>query len=510
MAAEGGHASCLYQGVKLEKVMNSDLAAKIIPAAVSPTVHGDAGGLKGHLNTLDIALATLAYAGPLAGTSGYVSVIVGLGNGLGTPVTFLAVMVILLFFAVGYGAVTRYVPNPGAFYAYITAGLGRPAGLGSSFMILGSYLSIGVGFYAFAGIAAKQLVEGFGGPGIDWWAYSTVMWATVATLAYFHVAVSARVLGILLIAEVIIVFIFDAVVMAHGGREGISFAPFTWASFTSGHIGIALIFGIALFSGFEATAIYREETRDPERTMPRATILVVLFIGCFYAFGSWALITGLGTSHAVMLAQKDPAGAFFAVAKEFLGHAYLDVASVLLITSVFAAHLAIQNVTTRYVYSLAVDGVFPSYLGVAHNRHHSPHRASVFVSSLYFYGTGTLVILGLTSVEIYTWFAGLAAFAILCAMTITSLATFVFFCRTKSALSIWETMIAPGLAVIGLTVMVIQGIENFPALIGGSQKVANVMLGATAALFTIGYGIALWLRAARPSVYSRIGRQSGA
>lgn len=465
-------------------------------------------GISGNLGVLDIVLATLAFAGPLAGTAGYITIIIAFGNGIGAPVTFLAVMLAFLAFAVGYGAMTKYVTSPGAFYSYITAGLGKPAGLGSSFLILGSYLSIGVGFYGFAGIAARQFVAGLGGPDIVWWAYSLVFWIAVGTLAYFHVAVSAKVLGVLLIAEVLVVLVFDAAVMFQGGAEGISLQPLSFEEFTSGGLGIALIFGAALFCGFEATAIYREEAKNPDRTIPRATIIVAVFIGVFYAITAWALITGLGTSQAVELAGADSAGAFFAVAAKFGGKLFVDVASVLLLTSVLAAHLAIQNVTARYTYSLAVDGVFPRMLGEAHPRHRSPHRASMAASLAYLVLTGLLVIVGLTAEEIYAWFAGVASFTILCAMAITSLAAFVFFQRRRDIpISLWRGTIAPALSFLSLGVMVILGIINFPSLIGGSEVLSNIMLATSIAVFVLGYVVALRLKSRRPEVYERVGRQ---
>lgn len=488
--------------------MRSRGEALVLPAAILPMSELKSGsGLTGHLNTLDIALAALAYAGPLSGTAGYVAIMIGMGNGLGVPLTFLAVMAVLLLFSVGYGAMTRFVPNPGAFYAYITAGLGRPLGLGSSFIILSSYFAIGIGFYGFAGIAAKQFVEGIGGPVLDWWIYSLIFWAAVASLAYFHVAVSAKVLGILLIAEVVAVFVFDAIAMLHGGHEGIPMQPFTWSAFSSGHLGISLIFGASMFCGFEATAIYREETIDPDRTIPRATVLVVLFIGIFYALASWALITGVGASRVIASAQADPARLFFAVAQQYGGGLFYEITSVLLLTSVFAAHLAIQNVTTRYIFSLAVDGVIPEYFGMAHPRHRSPHRASIAVSALFLVFVATLIYAGLTAEQIYAWFAGLASFTILCAMSITSLATLFYFHRVKVGLSRWSTQFAPALAVLGMLVMVILGIANFPVLIGGSQYLANLMMAAILLLFAAGMALAFWLRGHKPEVYARIGRQ---
>lgn len=488
--------------------MIQSLEAEIIPAAISIAAHEEPDtGLVGHLNALDITLAALAYAGPLAGTAGYAALLIGEGNGLGTPSAFFAVMVILLFFAVGYGALTKHVPYPGAFYAYITAGLGRAAGLGSSFLILGSYFAIGVGVYAFSGLSAKHMVEGLGGPVLDWWVYGLLFWGAVSTLAYFHVALSAKVLGVLLIAEVLAIFFFDVIVMSSGGKEGISLEPFTWQAFSSGNLGVSLIFAMALFSGFEATAIYREETRDPDKTIPRATIMVVLFIGLFYTLSSWALITGLGTSQAVRLSSADPAGAFFTVAKEFCGPLFFHITSALILTSMFAADLAIQNVTTRYTYSLAVDGIFPKCLSVAHNRHHSPHRASVAVAGIYFLLTAAMTFLGLTAQQLYAWFAGVAAFSIICAMAITSLATVVFFHRERVAESVWRTTIAPTVALIGLSGMVVLGFHNFPSLIGGSRFLANIMSASCLLLFVLGFIAALWLKKNRPDIYLRIGRQ---
>jgi amino acid transporter len=465
-------------------------------------------GLRGRLKTADLVLAALAFAGPLAGTAGYITIIISSGNGIGAPSAFLAVMVVLLLFAVGYGAMTRFVPNPGAFYAYITAGLGRPTGLGASFLILASYLAIGVGFYGFAGLAISDFVVRVGGPEIDWWLYSLIVWVLVGTLAFFRVDLSAKVLGVLLLLEVAVVVIFDVVCFVSGGPEGISLRPFTPDAMFSGSIGIALIFGVALFTGFEATAIYREETIDPEKTIPRATIITVLVIGLFYAITSWAFITGLGTSQAVARSIEDPAGAFFAVALEYGGTVLSDVASVLLITSIFAAHLAIQNVVTRYTWSLSVDGILPKFLSKSHPRFHSPYRASVATSITFFVLTAALIIAGLSSLEIYAWFAGAASFTIIVAMTLTSLAAVVFFRRhPQPGLSPWRSFIAPGLAFLGLLAFAVLAQLNFSSLTGGSNTLSNIMIGAAYVIFAIGFVTALILRRTHPATYKKIGRQ---
>jgi amino acid transporter len=67
-----------------------------------------------------------------------------------------------------------------------------------------------------------------------------------------------------------------------GGAEGPTIAPFKMDEILSGSPGLGILFASACFLGFEATAIYRAEVVDPDRTVPRATYLAVGFITVFY------------------------------------------------------------------------------------------------------------------------------------------------------------------------------------------------------------------------------------
>ena len=47
---------------------------------------------------------------------------------IGLPIAFVAMGLLLALFSVGYVAMSRHITNAGAFYTYVTHGLGRPAG----------------------------------------------------------------------------------------------------------------------------------------------------------------------------------------------------------------------------------------------------------------------------------------------------------------------------------------------------------------------------------------------
>ena len=102
------------------------------------------------------------------------------------------------------------------------------------------------------------------------------------------------------------ILIFDGVVFATGGAEGMSARPFTLSAFQTSSVGIAFLFAATCFLGFEATAIFRDEVRNPNKTIPRATYSAVLLIGLFYVFASWMIITAYGVGHAQEVATNSP------------------------------------------------------------------------------------------------------------------------------------------------------------------------------------------------------------
>src|ERR1044072_6777071 len=72
--------------------------------------------LSGRLGVGSIVFMVVAAAAPLTVIGGGFPVAVLLGNGAGVPSMFAIGAVILLFFAVGLSAMSRFIPRPGAFF----------------------------------------------------------------------------------------------------------------------------------------------------------------------------------------------------------------------------------------------------------------------------------------------------------------------------------------------------------------------------------------------------------
>ena len=225
-----------------------------------------------------------------------------------------------------------------------------------------------------------SIVELFDGPVLPWWVFAAVAFAVTTYLGYRNINLSSRVLVVLLTAEIAIVAILDVVIVARGGDHGLSTGIVDPHAITSGSLGIGLLFAIISYVGFEATAIFRDEARDPERTIPRATYVSLILIGVFYAVTSWALISGWGDDEAVARATDSGSTFLGDTAQRYLGTFGADVITVLYFTSLFACILSFHNVASRYVFALSQRDVLPASLSRPHAKHGSPHRASLWIS----------------------------------------------------------------------------------------------------------------------------------
>lgn len=475
----------------------------------TPPVPGATPKLAGRMGVAELVFTVLAFNGPLAAVAGYLAFVIYF-NGIGAPLMLAMAGVITLVFAVGFTAMSRYMPNPGAFYSYITAGIGRVFGLGGAFLAVFAYGLVLLGVYPFFGIVSDQLVSGtFSGPHIAWYWYALIAWIAVGLMSYRNIEVSAKTLLVALGLELMMVLIFDAAVLVNGGPQGLSLAPFNPRVAVEHNVGIALLFSVSLFLGFEATAIFREEVKRPLTTIPRATYASVLVIVVLYVVSSWLLITAFGTDKAAGVAQADPAGMFMTAMGQYVGQVGVKIVSVLLITSVLAALLSIANVLSRYLFSLGKDGVLPRILGKAHPRFASPYVASLVVSAVMLVMGLVFVAVGSDPALLYGSLAGVGGFAVIILEMITSIAVFVFFRKAGpiAELTTWHTVFAPALATLGLGLVVFLAMTNFPTLIGGSDLLAIILQVLTWGVLLSGMGLALIYRKANPAVYERIGRQ---
>lgn len=463
--------------------------------------------LTGKLGVGEIVLMVVATASPLAVMVANLPLIVLLGNGPAAPVDALIAMIIMLLFTVGFISMSRYIKNSGAFYAYIQKGLGRIAGLGSATLALCSYSLILIAIEGFFGYALADTLKAFLGIEIPWQALSLAVVAIVGYFGYRHIELSAKVLGIALMFEILIVIAVDVAIIAQNGFTNLDPRVFALETITSGSPGFGIMFAIFCFIGFEATVVFREEARDPERTIPIATYAAAIGIGVFYFVSMWCFVGGIGFDKVVPFAEEHPGDVYLLVTEQFLGTVAKEAMQLLLITSLFAVVLSLHNVVVRYKYILGSYGAFPRFLSEIHPLNGSPHKASLLQTMCSLAVLVVVMAIGLDPVtQVYAWGATAGTIGYMLLLALTCVGVMVFFAGKADGTSRWASVVAPLGALAGILFCIWIAVDNLPTLVGGDNPypIAFGIALTIVATFVVGVVMAVLIRARSPERYLKL------
>jgi amino acid transporter len=440
---------------------------------------------RGAVSTAGVAFVVVAGAAPLTGLAGNVPLGISLGNGIGLPGTYLLVGVVLMLFSVGFAALSRHVVNAGAFYAYIEFGLGRHAGRFAAYLATVGYnasvtsLAAAFGYFASATLRTQYSLM------VPWEPLALAAVVLAAFLNVAGIAVSTRLLAILMALEVTAVLVI-AIAVTFARDSHFSVAAFAPDHVFGPGLPVALLFAVLSFAGFEATAVFAEESRNPRRTVATATYVVVAAITGLFVWSSWALIASFGNDHALRTASSDTGGFLFTITEGHLGAWSLQVLNLLVVLSFLASVIAVHNMAARYLYSLGRSGLLPAWLGATHERRRTPHRAGLLQVM------STVAILmafsmagGEPLTDVVPALAGLFTLVLLMLMAGTSFAACRAFRTKLPGGGMWSTFVAPltsGVLLVAVTGLLI---ANYRVVAGSDSPIVLVLpwvlIGAAAA-----------------------------
>jgi amino acid transporter len=460
-----------------------------------------------------VVFMAVATAAPITAMTGNLPIAVGFGNGTGAPAGYLFATLVLTVFSVGYVAMARRITAAGAFYGYISHGLGRIAGMASGMLAVLAYIVFEASIVGVFAYFTKTTVHDQLGVDLPWVLYAAAMLLVTAVLAFFDINLTAKALGVMLIAEIAVLFaVATAVLLKGGGPDGIPVEPINPANaFTGTSAGLGLFFAFWSWVGFESTAMYGEESRDPKRVIPRATIISVVGVGLFYIYVSWMTIAGHGLDGAVKVSSSaSPLDLFFDPAHSYIGAWAVDTFQWLLITGSFACGMAFHQCAARYLYAIGREGFLHPALGRTHAKHGSPYIASFVQSCIAVALVGGFWLSGQDPyIHLYTLLAILGTMAILIVQTLCSFAVIGYFRRNHPEDRHWfRTLTAPLLGGIGMIAVVVLLVISMDTAAGAAAdsfffKAIPWIVGL---VFFGGLGLGLYLRARRPERYEIIGR----
>jgi APA family basic amino acid/polyamine antiporter len=163
-------------------------------------------------------------------------------------------------------------------------------------------------------------------------------------------------------------------------RNWVPFAPNGWRGI---HQGAAIVF--FAYIGFDAVSTAAEETKDPQRNVPRGILGSLVVCTLVYA------VVGLVATGLVPYAQlkgADPLARAFEVAGLGWGQAVISFGAIVSMTAVL---LVFQMGQPRIFFSMSRDGLLPAAFRKVHPRFRTPHVTTIV--------TGVAVALGATYLD---------------------------------------------------------------------------------------------------------------
>ncbi|OKI64321.1 APC family permease [Micromonospora sp. CB01531] len=462
---------------------------------------------RGRLGTFAVVFFVIAAAAPLTVVAGGATTGYAVTGVVGIPVSYLVVAAVLALFSVGYVAMSRRIVNAGAFYTYVTRGLGKPAGVATALIAVVGYNAMQIGLYGGFGAVLAAYLDGRGWH-TTWWLCALAGWAVVSVLGVLRIDLNGVVLAGMLVAEVVIALVYDVVMVSHPAGGTVTFDTLAPSHILAAGIGAALVTAITGFVGFEGTTVFAEETKDPKRTVPRATYVAVAITGLLYGGSAWAMSVATGPDKIVDAASTDGTDLIFNLVSPHLAQSIITAGRILFITSLFAALLSFHHTVARYLFALGRERVLPAVLGRTSRRTGAPKWGSITQSTL-----ALAVIFAYAFVDadpivhLFFWVTVTGGLGVLILMTVTSAAVVAFFARAQNTDGPWRTILAPILATAALGTILTVTISQFDTLLGvePASQLRWLFPAAYGVAALIGLVWALVLRSSRPDVYQVIG-----
>ena len=483
-------------------------------------LHGNAVGIWG------ILFLTVTGAAPMTAMLGNVPFAAGFGNGIYVPAAFLLATIVLTIFSIGYAAMAREVSSVGGFYSFISQGLGREMGMAAGLASLSCYSVFEASLTGIFAFFANSWLSTHFGINVPWLYLSLFAIILGTFLSYFDVKLSAGILGVALILEVIILVLFNFGVMTATSGTNFSMESLNVfnvltpvvaqkvgeADIAAGAAAVGIFMAFWSWVGFEMAPNYAEESENPKRTIPLSLYLSVIGLGLFYTLTSWCAVAAYPTEGDMLAkAVKDSGNFFISPITQFVGPWAGEAMGVFILTSAFACGLTFRNTTARYMYSLGREGVLPSFLANTHDRYKSPHVAAMAQGvlaatwvGLFAYFLGTDDPNAQAYVGVYTLLAIFGTMLLLILQAIVSIAIIVYF-RKNGGGGVFSTILAPLVAFVAQMYLVYLLVDNLATFGGSGGFGSNIPLIAVVIL-VVGFLWGLLLRFIAPDTHARIGR----
>ena len=347
----------------------------------------------------------------LAGAAGPISLLGWIFTGTG------AVLLALVFANLG-----RALPRTGGPYAYAKRAFGDFVGFQTAW---GYWIAIWAGNAAIAVAFVSYLTVFWPAAGDDKLLGALAGIALIWLLTFTNI-LGARESGMVQLVTTVLKFVPLAVIGVIGlfFIDGGNYEPFSPNGASLSLLSTTAALTLWAFIGLESATVPADEVKDPERTIPRATILGTIAATLLYILATVSIMGIIPTDQ--LAASTSP---FADAAGEVFGGGWDKVIALVALVSTFGALNGWIMLQGRVPLAAAEDGMFPAAFARVHGKRRTPVFGLVVSSVL---------VTGLMLMNYTKGLLGAFEFVILLA-TLTTLVPYAF----SAAAQAWLWLVEP-------------------------------------------------------------------
>ncbi len=306
--------------------------------------------------------------------------------GASAPLAFVVAGLGLLAFGTSIVYFARRLSSAGGFYTWISHGLGTWAAFQSGWLLLGGYALFTLSVLVLLGSLINTAMSTYfhvNLPG-GWVPYALVVTLLTFGVALLDIKRAAGVVFVFMILEVVTLFVVNTAIDVRGGASGHDLVhTFTLAGAKvpgvapGGGLGVcvAMVLAVWMFVGFETSAVYGEEARNPRVAIPFAILPALVILLLVYIWSEYSAVIGFGWTHAADQLGKNAYTSWYTLGTTYIGGWFAAVMTVLNITSNLACAVAFLMAGSRYFYAMGREGTLSERFGKTHPKWGSPYVA---------------------------------------------------------------------------------------------------------------------------------------
>lgn len=286
---------------------------------------------------------------------------------------YVLAFVAILFTAGSYGQMAKAFPVSGSAYTYVSQAMNPFIGFLVGWVILLDYLFSCIVAVLMFGINLHAQFPSIPSP-----LWIVLLTLIVMTINVIGIKTSANVNKIFVLMQIIFIAGFCAFLVYKAMTQGVT-AGLNPLHSVEGVPFSAVLAGASLvcfsFLGFDSITTMAEETRQPEKTIPRAILIIVSIAGVMY-FATAYLIQQMYPSFAFV--HMDSAG--FELMQVIGGGTLASIFTFVVIFSVLAQGMSSMTTVSRLLFVMGRSSLLPRKFSSIHPKFRTPVFNIVLVS----------------------------------------------------------------------------------------------------------------------------------